>query len=440
MSTPAPQLRAQILELVAQYHEAAFAPRAFVPGQTPIPPSGKVFDADELCCLTDSALDFWLTTGRFAEQFEKSLAQFFGVRHALLTNSGSSSNLVALSALTSPKLGKAQLRPGDEVLTVAAGFPTTVNPIVQNGMVPVFLDVTLPDCNLDVSQLESARSERTRAVMIAHTLGNPFDLETIAAFCREHKLYLIEDCCDALGAKFNGKLVGTFGELATVSFYPAHHITTGEGGCVVTNKPLLKTMVESFRDWGRDCWCAPGFDNTCGKRFDWHLADLPAGYDHKYIYSHVGYNLKMTDMQAAVGCAQFEKLPGFIATRQKNFQFLRERLESESVEKFIMLPKAHELAEPSWFGFMMIVREGAPFARRDLVEWLESRKIGTRLLFGGNLTKQPLYQDVKFRTVGELKNTDRVMDGAFWIGLYPGLSEEMLEYSANSIREFCAKF
>lgn len=441
MSTP-PQLRAQILELVAQYHEVAFAPRAFVPGETPIPPSGKVFDADEMVRLTDSALDFWLTTGRFAEQFEKNLAAFFGVRHALLTNSGSSANLLALSALTSPKMGKAQLRPGDEVLTVAAGFPTTVNPIVQNGLVPVFLDVTLPSCNLDASQLEAALSTRTRAVMIAHTLGNPFDLETISAFCRKHKLYLIEDCCDALGAKFNGKLAGTFGELATVSFYPAHHITTGEGGCVVTNKPLLKTLVESFRDWGRDCWCAPGFDNTCGKRFDWHLADLPFGYDHKYIYSHIGYNLKMTDMQAAVGVAQFEKLPGFIRTRQDNFQFLRERLEGEAnqVEKFIILPKAHELAEPSWFGFLMLVREDAPFARRELIEWLESRKIGTRLLFGGNLTKQPLYQDVKFRTVGELPNTDRVMDGAFWIGLYPGLSNEMLEYSAQSIREFCAKF
>lgn len=441
MSTP-DALRAQILELVSQYHAIAFAPRAFVPGQTPIPSSGKVFDADELCRLTDSALDFWLTTGRFAEQLEKNLAQFFGLRHALLTNSGSSANLLALSALTSPKMGKARLLPEDEVLTVAAGFPTTVNPIVQNGLIPVFLDVVLPSCNLDPSQLEAALSPRTRAVMIAHTLGNPFDLETIAAFCRRHKLYLIEDCCDALGAKFNGQLAGTFGELATISFYPAHHITTGEGGCVVTNKPLLKTLVESFRDWGRDCWCAPGSDNTCGKRFDWTLGELPFGYDHKYIYSHVGYNLKMTDMQAAVGCAQFDKLPGFIATRQKNFQFLRERLQGEEnpVEKFIMLPEAHELAEPSWFGFLMIVREDAPFARRELVEFLENRKIGTRLLFGGNLTKQPLYQDVEYRVVGDLKNTDRVMDGAFWIGLYPGLSEAMLEYSAQSIREFCARF
>jgi CDP-6-deoxy-D-xylo-4-hexulose-3-dehydrase len=436
-STPR-QLRSQILELVAQYHDAAFAPRAFVAGETPIPPSGKVFDADELVRLADASLDFWLTTGRFADEFENKLAEFFSVRSALLTNSGSSANLLALSALTSSKLGKAQFKPGDEVLTVAAGFPTTVNPIVQNGLVPVFLDVTLPSCNLDVSQLEAALSPRTRAVMIAHTLGNPFDLETVAAFCRKHKLYLIEDCCDALGARFNGKLAGTFGEIATISFYPAHHITTGEGGCVVTNKPLLKTLVESFRDWGRDCWCAPGMDNTCGKRFDWHLADLPFGYDHKYIYSHVGYNLKMTDMQAAVGCAQFEKLPSFIATRKKNFRFLTERL--REVEKFLMLPEAHPLAEPSWFGFLMIVREDAPFARRELIQFLDERKIGTRLLFGGNLTRQPLYQDVNYRTIGDLKNTDRVMDGAFWIGLYPGLSEEMLEYSTSSIREFCAKF
>jgi CDP-6-deoxy-D-xylo-4-hexulose-3-dehydrase len=388
--------------------------------------------------LTDASLDFWLTTGRFAEQFERKLAQFFGVRAALLTNSGSSANLLALSALTSPKLGKAQFKPGDEVLTVAAGFPTTVNPIVQNGLVPVFLDVTLPSCNLDITQLEAALSPKTRAVMIAHTLGNPFDLETVAAFCRAHKLYLIEDCCDALGAKFNGQLAGTFGELATISFYPAHHITTGEGGCVVTNKPLLKTLVESFRDWGRDCYCAPGADNTCGKRFDWQLADLPFGYDHKYIYSHVGYNMKMTDMQAAIGVAQFEKLPVFTEKRRRNFEFLRGRL--GEVEKFLMLPEAHPLAEPSWFGFLMIVREDAPFARRELIQFLEARKIGTRLLFGGNLTRQPLYQNVKYRTVGDLKNTDRVMDGAFWVGLYPGLSEEMLEYSASSMREFCAKF
>jgi CDP-6-deoxy-D-xylo-4-hexulose-3-dehydrase len=436
---PSPQqLRSQILELVARYHDAAFVPRIFVPGETPIPPAGRVFNSDELVHLTDASLDFWLTTGRFAEQFERKLAQFFGVRAALLTNSGSSANLLALSALTSPKLGKAQFKPGDEVLTVAAGFPTTVNPIVQNGLVPVFLDVTLPSCNLDITQLEAALSPKTRAVMIAHTLGNPFDLETVAAFCRAHKLYLIEDCCDALGAKFNGQLAGTFGELATISFYPAHHITTGEGGCVVTNKPLLKTLVESFRDWGRDCYCAPGADNTCGKRFDWQLADLPFGYDHKYIYSHVGYNMKMTDMQAAIGVAQFEKLPVFTEKRRRNFEFLRGRL--GEVEKFLMLPEAHPLAEPSWFGFLMIVREDAPFARRELIQFLEARKIGTRLLFGGNLTRQPLYQNVKYRTVGDLKNTDRVMDGAFWVGLYPGLSEEMLEYSASSMREFCAKF
>lgn len=440
MSASPEALRAQIIELVAQYHDAAFAARPFEPGKTPIPSSGRVFDADEVCRLTDSALDFWLTTGRFAEQFEKQMAGFFGVRHALLTNSGSSANLLALSALTSPRLSKAQLKPGDEVITVAAGFPTTVNPIVQNGLVPVFVDVTLPSCNLDVSQLEAALSPKTRAVMIAHTLGNPFDLETIAAFCKQHKLYLVEDCCDALGARFNGKLAGTYGEIATVSFYPAHHITTGEGGCVVTNKPLLKPLIESFRDWGRDCWCAPGMDNTCGKRFDWTLGELPFGYDHKYIYSHVGYNLKMTDMQAAVGCAQFDKLPKFIETRRGNYAHLRKHLEDENVERFIMLPEAHPLAEPSWFGFLMVVREDAPFARRDLIQFLEERRIGTRLLFGGNLLRQPLYQGVPSRVVGRLENTDRVMNGAFWIGLYPGLTHEMLEFSAASISEFCARY
>ncbi len=436
-STPS-QLRAQILELVAQYHEAAFAARPFVPGETPIPPSGKTFDDDEMCRLVDASLDFWLTTGRFAEEFEKRLARFFGVRHALLTNSGSSANLIALSALTSPKLGEKRLRPGDEVITVAAGFPTTVNPIPQNQLIPVFVDVTLPSCNLDVSQLEAALSPRTRAIMIAHTLGNPFDLGAVSEFAKKHKLYLIEDCCDALGAKWDGKSVGTFGQMATVSFYPAHHITTGEGGCVALNSPILKTLVESFRDWGRDCWCPPGHENTCGKRFDWQLADLPYGYDHKYIYSHVGYNLKMTDMQAAVGCAQFDKLPAFIEARRRNFGFLRERL--QPVEKFLMLPEAAPQAEPSWFGFLMVLRDDAPFERRELIEFLEARRIGTRLLFGGNLTKQPLYQDTKFRVVGDLENTDRVMNGAFWVGLYPGLSDAMLEYSAASIVEFCARY
>jgi CDP-6-deoxy-D-xylo-4-hexulose-3-dehydrase len=384
--------------------------------------------------LVDSSLDFWLTTGRFAAQFEREFAQFFGVRCASLVNSGSSANLVALSCLTSPKLGDRRLLPGDEVITVAAGFPTTVNPIIQNQLVPVFMDVTLPTLQVDTRQLEAALSTRTRAIMIAHTLGNPFDLDAVSAFARRNNLWLIEDCCDAVGATYRGRNVGTFGDLATTSFYPAHHITMGEGGAVLTDSRVLKTLVESFRAWGRDCWCDPGKENTCGKRFAWQLGDLPCGYDHKYTYSHIGYNLKLTDMQAAVGLSQLQKLHGFIERRRKNFRYLREHL--ETAEEFLMLPEATPGSEPSWFGFPVGVREGAPFTRDALIQHLESCHIATRLLFGGNLVRQPAYKDVKYRVVGDLACTDYVMRNVFWIGAYPGLQEPHLRYIVSSMLAF----
>jgi CDP-6-deoxy-D-xylo-4-hexulose-3-dehydrase len=419
-------LRAQIVDLVRRYYVAAFAQGKFVPDQTPVPYAGRVFDDDELVHLVEAALDFWLTTGRFACQFERQFARFFGVRHAILVNSGSSANLLALSCLTSPKLGDRRLRPGDEVITVAAGFPTTVNPIIQNRLVPVFVDVTIPTYNIDVTQLEEAYSERTRAIMLAHTLGNPFDLGAVTDFARQHDLWLIEDCCDAVGATYCGQKVGTFGDLATVSFYPAHHITMGEGGCVLTSRPLLETLVESFRDWGRDCWCEPGKENTCGKRFEWQLGDLPHGYDHKYTYAHIGYNLKLTEMQAAVGVAQLKKLPAFIGARRRNFYLLHEGL--CDLEEFFILPKATLGAEPSWFGFPLAVRPEAPSTRDQVVRFLESHKISTRLLFGGNLTRQPAYREAVHRTVGDLANSDFVMNRVFWVGVYPGLSAEVIEF------------
>jgi len=426
MTAKAEALRAQILELVAEYYTIAFPTCDFVPGETPVPVSGRVFDATELQYLVDASLDFWLTTGRFADQFECEFARFFGVRHAILVNSGSSANLLALSCLNSPKLAERRLHPDDEVITVAAGFPTTVNPIVQNGLVPVFVDVTIPTYNIDVTQLEEAYSEQTRAIILAHTLGNPFDLGAVTAFVRRHGLWLIEDCCDAVGATYHGQKVGTFGDLATVSFYPAHHITMGEGGCVLTGQPLLKTLVESFRDWGRDCWCEPGKENTCGKRFDWQLGELPYGYDHKYIYSHVGYNLKLTDMQAAAGVAQLRKLPAFIEARRCNFQVLYEGL--IDLEEFFILPQPTPGSEPSWFGFPLAVRPEAPFTRSEVVRYLEKHKIATRLLFAGNLVRQPAYHEVPHRVVGDLDNSDFVMNHVFWVGVYPGLSSAMLEY------------
>ncbi|MDO8673366.1 MAG: lipopolysaccharide biosynthesis protein RfbH [Dehalococcoidia bacterium] len=437
MSQESELLRSQIIEMVRGYHSVAFAAPAFVPGETPVPYAGRVFDDDELALLAEASLDFWLTTGRFAAQFEREFARFCGVRHAILTNSGSSANLLALSCLTSPKLGDRRLKPGDEVITVAAGFPTTVNPIIQNQLVPVFLDVTLPTYNVDVSQLELALSDRTRAVMLAHTLGNPFDLAAVTAFTRKHGLWLIEDCCDALGATFHGQKVGTFGDLATTSFYPAHHITMGEGGAVLTDDPALKVLVESFRDWGRDCWCDPGQDDTCGKRFDWQLGELPRGYDHKYTYSHIGYNLKLTDMQAAIGVAQLKKLPGFIETRNRNFTLLNARL--ERYQEFFILPEPTPGAQPSWFGYPITVREGGSFGRDDVVQFLESRKIGTRLLFGGNLLRQPAYAGISRRVVGNLENADRIMRDTFWVGVSPRITSEMMGYVLESFDAFATE-
>jgi CDP-6-deoxy-D-xylo-4-hexulose-3-dehydrase len=429
VSDRAAQLRAQILELAAEFQREQFPEEPFVAGQSAVPVSGKVLDADDMRNLVDASLDFWLTTGRFALEFDHQFARFFGVRSATLVNSGSSANLVAVSCLTSPKLGDRQLKPGHEVITVAAGFPTTVNPILQNGLVPVFLDVTLPTYQVDVRQLDAALSDKTRAIVIAHTLGNPFDLKSVTEFARKHKLWLVEDCCDALGATFGGRKVGTFGDLATFSFYPAHHITMGEGGCVITDSPQLKTLVESFRDWGRDCWCDPGKDNTCGKRFDWQLGDLPFGYDHKYTYSHIGYNLKLTDMQAAIGLSQLQKLPRFIEARQRNFQRLREGL--QDLQEFFVLPEATAGSEPSWFGFPVAVREEAPFQRERIIRYLDESKIGTRLVFGGNLIRQPAYRDVRYRTISDLKVSDFIMNQSFWIGVYPGLGAEAMTYMVD---------
>ena len=434
MTAKADALRAQIADLVVEYHAEAFAPQPFVPGVSAVPVSGKVFDAVDVQHLVDSGLDFWLTTGRFADQFEKEFARFCGVRKALLVNSGSSADLVALSTLTSPALGERRLKPGDEVITVAAGFPTTVNPIIQNGLVPVFLDVTIPDYNLNIDQLEEALSPRTRALMFAHTLGNPGNMTAISEFVKKHDLFLIEDCCDAIGGTYNGQKLGTFGDIATASFYPAHHITMGEGGAVFMNSVKLKVLAESFRDWGRDCFCPPGQDNTCGKRYDWQLGDLPCGYDHKYTYSHIGYNLKVTDMQAAVGVSQLKKLPEFIETRRRNFAYLHAGL--QDVQEHLILPQATPNSEPSWFGFPIAVRPGGPFTRDQLVRHLDSKKIGTRLLFAGNLLKQPAYANIAHRKIGDLANTDFVMNNVFWVGVYPGLTDAHKDYMIETISAY----
>ena len=434
MSSRTSQLREQILRLAEEYYDEQFPNLPFVAGESPVPVSGKVLNGKDLRNLVDAGLDCWLTTGRFAQEFERRFAQFFGVRSCSLVNSGSSANLAAFSALTSPELGDRRLKPGDEVITLAAGFPTTVNPIIQNQCVPVFVDISLPTLQLDVSQLECALSDRTRAIMFAHTLGNVCDLDMVVNFAKKHNLWFIEDSCDALGSTYKGRMIGTFGDMATVSFYPAHHITMGEGGAVITASALLQSLVESWRDWGRDCWCDPGKENTCGKRFQWQLGDLPYGYDHKYIYSHIGYNLKMTDMQAAVGLSQLKRLPSFIETRRSNFRYLYERL--KPYEDVLLLPESIPDAKPSWFGFPLGVRENAPFTRNDLIQALETRRIGTRLLFGGNLTRQPAYQDVKFRVVGDLKNTNYAMRNVFWIGIYPGLSEPMLDHVVDACSVF----
>lgn len=429
MSMYEQSLRMQIIELTAEYYAEKWPQKEFRPGVDYVPVSGKVFDQNEVMHLVDASLDFCLTTDRYARQFEREFAKFMNVRFAMLTNSGSSANLLAFAALTSPQLGERRLRPGDEVITVAAGFPTTINPIIQYGLIPVFLDVNIPTYNLDTTLLEAAISEKTKAIVIAHTLGNSFEINEVKRIAEQYGLWLIEDTCDAVGTMYEGKRVGSFGDLATVSFYPAHHLTMGEGGAVLTSSPKLKKIVESFRDWGRDCWCDPGKDNSCGKRFEWKQGDLPHGYDHKYTYSHIGYNLKVTDMQAAIGVAQLKKLDGFIAKRKQNFEILKAAL--KPLEDLLILPEATEGSDPSWFGFPITLHEDAPLSRNQLVQALEKQRIGTRLLFAGNILRQPAYADINCRIVGELKNTDRIMNQTFWIGLYPGLTEEMLQYVAS---------
>jgi CDP-6-deoxy-D-xylo-4-hexulose-3-dehydrase len=424
-------LRREVLEAVARFAEAAHAPAPFRPGETPIPPSGKVFGGPELAALVDASLDFWLTTGRYNDAFEAALSDFLGVRHVLSTNSGSSANLLAIAALNAPGLGERALRPGDEVVTVAAGFPTTVNPLLLYGQVPVFVDVEIPTYNASPAAVEAALTDRTRAIVLAHTLGNPFDVGAIAALARERGLWLVEDCCDALGSTYEGALVGTFGDLGTLSFYPAHHITMGEGGAVFTAQGRLKRHLESIRDWGRDCYCPPGKDNTCGKRFGWQLGGLPFGYDHKYTYANLGYNLKITDMQAAVGLAQMARLDGFIATRRSNFAHLKARL--APLADRLVLPEATPGADPSWFGFPITLRQGSGPDRAAVLAHLEKHRIGTRLLFGGNLTRQPYLEGREYRVSGSLENTDRIMNDTFWVGIYPGLTEPMLDYVAETL-------
>ncbi|AZR81688.1 lipopolysaccharide biosynthesis protein RfbH [Thiomicrospira sp. S5] len=427
-------IRQEISELVKKYAELQYDEKPFEPGVSVVPPSGKVIGETELQYMVEASLDGWLTTGRFNEQFEKELAEFIGVKHLITVNSGSSANLVAFSALTSPKLGPRAIKKGDEVIGVAAGFPTTVNPIVQFGAVPVFVDVDLKTHNIDADLVEAAITPKTKAIMLAHTLGNPFNLAKIKAICEKHHLWLIEDCCDALGAEFDGKKVGTWGDIATLSFYPAHHMTMGEGGAVFTNDAQLAIIAESFRDWGRDCYCKPGCDNTCGTRFSMKLGDLPEGYDHKYTYSHLGYNLKITDMQAACGLAQLKRLPEFIEKRNANFDYLKSRL--NSVTDFIELTEPTENSKPSWFGFPITLKEAAGVNRVDLTKYLDQCKIGTRLLFAGNLIRQPYFEGVEYRVVGGLTNTDITMNQTLWLGIYPGLGKEHLDYIAEKIEEF----
>jgi CDP-6-deoxy-D-xylo-4-hexulose-3-dehydrase len=430
------EIRSEIFEHVREFY-ASKCQDVFIPGTSQINYAGRIYDEKELISLVDASLDFWLTTGRYAEQFEKDLADFLGVKYCLLTNSGSSANLLAVSALTSPKLGEKRLKAGDEVITTACGFPSTLNPIIQNNLVPVFIDVNLGTYNIQAEQIESAISEKTKAVVIPHTLGNPADLDTIMKIVKKYDLWFIEDNCDALGSRYNGKYTGTFGHISTCSFYPAHHITMGEGGVVLTSDPLLKKIIMSFRDWGRDCWCEPGCDNTCKKRFDWQLGDLPRGYDHKYIYSHIGYNLKATDMQAAIGVEQLKKLPGFIDKRKDNFNRLYQGL--KKYESYFILPRPTPHSDPSWFGFPILVRRDAPFSRENIVKYLEERKIATRMLFGGNLLKQPAYKEIQCRVVKSMTNTDCVMNNLFWIGVYPGLTKEMADYVKHCFNEFIGK-
>jgi CDP-4-dehydro-6-deoxyglucose reductase, E1 len=430
-------IREQIQVLVAKHAEMTNAKTIFVENESEVPASGKVIGAEEIQSMVDACLDGWLTTGRFNARFEARLARFVGVKHALTTNSGSSANLLALSSLTAKSLGERRLCPGDEVITVAAGFPTTVNPTIQNGLVPVFVDVQLPTYNIDVAMLEEARTERTKAIMVAHTLGNPFDLAAVKEFADTHNLWLIEDCCDALGSKYNGQKVGTFGDIATLSFYPAHHITMGEGGAVLTNSTQLQKLAESFRDWGRDCYCNPGRDNTCGKRYEQQLGTLPVGYDHKYTYSNLGYNLKITDMQAACGVAQLSKLESFIQARKDNYVYLEKKLSGLAEE--LILPEATKGADPAWFGYPITIRDTKKYSRVKLLELLAEHRIGSRLIFGGNLTRQPYFQDLNFRVVGDLAVTDQIMNDSFWIGLYPGLGHRELDHSSRVIKDYFKK-
>tara|TARA_R110001632_G_scaffold60284_2_gene146322 strand:+ start:91783 stop:93111 length:1329 start_codon:yes stop_codon:yes gene_type:complete len=435
MSVKADELRAQINSLVKKYAAEVYVPKKFVAGESVIPPSGKVIGSAELENMVDASLDGWLTAGRFNEQFEKKLAEFIGVDFVLSVNSGSSANLVAFSALTSPKLGNRAIKKGDEVIGVAAGFPTTVNPIIQFGAIPVFVDVDMTTHNIDVDLIEAAITPKTKAIMLAHTLGNPFNVEKVKEICDKHNLWLVEDCCDALGAKYDGKMVGTFGDIATLSFYPAHHITMGEGGAVFTNNPQLKMIAESFRDWGRDCYCAPGCDDTCGNRFGQKFGSLPQGYDHKYVYAHLGYNLKISDMQAACGLAQLDRAQEFIDKRNVNYDYLRTRLLS-TLSDYIEIAEPTPNSTPSWFGFPVTVKEESGVTRLDLLKFLDQTKIGSRLLFAGNLTRQPYFERVEHRVVGELTNTDRTMNQTFWIGIFPALNEEHFEFVAEKLEEF----
>jgi CDP-6-deoxy-D-xylo-4-hexulose-3-dehydrase len=428
------KIRKEIFTLVKKLYKATSAKKKFIPGKSIINYAGRIYDSKELINLVDSSLDFWLTAGRFAKDFENKFAHFLGAKYCLLTNSGSSANLLAISALTSPKLGAKRLKPGDEVITTACGFPTTLNPILQNNLIPVFIDIDLNTYNINAEKIERAITKKTKAIFIAHTLGNPANLEKIIKIVNKHNLWFIEDNCDALGSKYKGKFTGTFGHISTFSFYPAHHITMGEGGAVLTNDPLLKKIVISFRDWGRDCWCDTGHDNTCRERFSQKFGDLPFGYDHKYVYSHIGYNLKVTDMQAAIGVAQLEKLPKFIEKRKKNFAFLYDAF--NKYNGYFILPKAENYSQPSWFGFPIIVKDNALFQRADIVEFLEANKIATRMLFGGNLTKHPAYQHINARIYGSLENTDLVMNNLFWIGVYPGLTKHMLFYIEETLDNF----
>lgn len=428
------KIRKQISDKVKEFYLTEKAKKKFVAGKDYINYSGRVYDEKEIINLVDASLDFWLTAGRYAQQFEKEFANFLGVKYCLLTNSGSSANLLAISALTSPMLGKRQLRPGDEIITTACGFPTTLNPIVQNNLIPVFIDVDLGTYNIQAEKLEKAISKKTKAIFVSHTLGNPVDLGEILKIAKKYNLWFIEDNCDALGSKYKGKYTGAFGDIATSSFYPAHHITMGEGGAVLTNDPLLRKIIASFREWGKDCWCEPGHDNTCKKRFSMQFGGLPVGYDHKYIYSHIGYNLKATDMQAAIGVAQLKKLPSFIKARKDNFNYIYNFL--EQYNKYFILPQTIKNSQPSWFGFPILVKENALFTRDDIVDYLEKNKIATRMLFGGNLLKQPAYQNIKYRLAGDLKNTDIVMNNLFWIGVYPGITKEKLDYIGKIFNKF----